>query len=181
MELELKHLAPYLPYGLKIHKDNNNKDNNNYWIMTMWEGSPITKDIYIHISTIFIRDNIFKPILRPLSDLIKSITIDEETFIPLIELNSIRGVETEAAKYQVWDDGPGFDMWHCTWAPDYQLSFEKQTMSFYTKSPYNCNDISPQLDMFQKLFEWQFDVFGLIDAGLAIDINTLTDGTEKTV
>lgn len=25
----------------------------------------------------------------------------------------------------------------------------------------------------QKLFEWHFDVFGLIDAGLAIDINTL--------
>jgi hypothetical protein len=26
-----------------------------------------------------------------------------------------------------------------------------------------------------KLFEWHFDVFGLIDAGLAIDINTLDD------
>ena len=25
------------------------------------------------------------------------------------------------------------------------------------------------------LFEWHFDVFGLIDAGLAIDINTLTN------
>ena len=26
---------------------------------------------------------------------------------------------------------------------------------------------------FEKLLEWHFDVFGLIDAGLAIDINTL--------
>ena len=30
-----------------------------------------------------------------------------------------------------------------------------------------------RLDQWQKLFEWHFDVFGLIDAGLAIDINTL--------
>ena len=27
----------------------------------------------------------------------------------------------------------------------------------------------------QKLFEWHFDVFGLIEAGLAIDINTLNN------
>jgi hypothetical protein len=28
---------------------------------------------------------------------------------------------------------------------------------------------------FEKLLEWHFDVFGLIDFGLAIDINTLND------
>ena len=31
----------------------------------------------------------------------------------------------------------------------------------------------PVYDDFQKLFKWHFDVFGLIDAGLAIDINTI--------
>ena len=28
----------------------------------------------------------------------------------------------------------------------------------------------------EKLFKWHFDVFGLIDKGLAVDINTLKDG-----
>lgn len=31
----------------------------------------------------------------------------------------------------------------------------------------------------QKLFEWHFDVFGLIDKGLAIDINTIQEGENK--
>ena len=30
-----------------------------------------------------------------------------------------------------------------------------------------------------KLFEWNFDVFGLIEKGLAIDINTLTDEQKR--
>lgn len=29
-----------------------------------------------------------------------------------------------------------------------------------------------------KLFEWHFDVFGLIEKGLAIDLNTLNEGKE---
>ena len=28
---------------------------------------------------------------------------------------------------------------------------------------------------YEKLFEWHFDIFGLIEKGLAIDINTLSD------
>jgi hypothetical protein len=31
-----------------------------------------------------------------------------------------------------------------------------------------------QLSQFQKLFEWHIDVFGLIEKGLAVDINTLS-------
>ena len=30
-----------------------------------------------------------------------------------------------------------------------------------------------QMQLFQRLFEWHFDIYGLIPAGLAIDINTL--------
>ena len=33
--------------------------------------------------------------------------------------------------------------------------------------------IQNQLQLFQKLYEWHFDIFGLIEKGEAIDINTL--------
>lgn len=35
------------------------------------------------------------------------------------------------------------------------------------------NPLRYPYSIIQKLFEWRFDVFGLIDAGLAIDINTI--------
>lgn len=39
----------------------------------------------------------------------------------------------------------------------------------------NDNDYVDYLEYFivQKLLEWHFDIFGLIDAGLAVDINTI--------
>lgn len=49
----------------------------------------------------------------------------------------------------------------------------------WTKSDWNfIKDVQrfPSLQSYkivQKLFEWHFDVFGLIEKGLAIDINTL--------
>jgi hypothetical protein len=36
-----------------------------------------------------------------------------------------------------------------------------------------CN-ISNQYEMFQKLFEWHFDLFRLIENNLAVNINTIT-------
>tara|TARA_R110000744_G_scaffold366738_1_gene475921 strand:+ start:141 stop:506 length:366 start_codon:yes stop_codon:yes gene_type:complete len=54
MKLQLKHLAPYLPYGLRIF----NKDNKGSYILST--GS---------IDRVIELPEIFKPILRPLSDL----------------------------------------------------------------------------------------------------------------
>ena len=45
---------------------------------------------------------------------------------------------------------------------------------YYDKSCLNPNNVkSISYNMIQFLFEWHFDVFGLIEKGLAIDINTL--------
>lgn len=77
--LELKHIAPYLPYGLHVKS----KLGVIYELDTFSnsKGKGIEKrDIYSVV------DNNMKPILRPLSDLSKEITHGGETFIPVEEL-----------------------------------------------------------------------------------------------
>jgi hypothetical protein len=112
--------------------------------------------------------NEIKPYFRLLSDLTKEIEHNGEKFIPLYELNKMRGVTTELSNYvfEVVED----NWFQCTWSDNTEFSFEKNTMSFYD---ITSSGISPQLEMFQKLFEWHFDVFGLIEKGLAISYNDL--------
>ena len=87
-----------------------------------------------------------KPILRPLSDLTKEIEVNGEKFVPIEWLIKNYTIY----RYQFIED------------KFYSLNFSKYVL--YTEMPY---------DVVQKLHEWHFDTFGLIDAGLAIDINTL--------
>jgi hypothetical protein len=133
MKLELKHIAPYLPYGLKIMTD--------YDGIQKIQGMP---DLF-HVNYYdnesdngdepHIED--IKPILRPLSDLTKEIEVNGEKFIPQQEINHL-----------------DFD-WLISSKEPYELVMKT-----------NYEDIV-------KLFEWHFDVFGLIEKNLAIDINTL--------
>jgi hypothetical protein len=138
MKLELKHLAPYLPYGLKIEINNYKQD---YVGLRM---AKITGYYFMNFEPYFTYEGgatgksfkSFKPILRPLSDLAKEIEINGASFIPIttyvyynIEMDSIIGLN----KTQI-------------------------------NTPYG---------LMKYLFEWHFDVFGLIENNLAIDINTL--------
>lgn len=132
MKLELKHLSPYLPYGLKgiCTWEHLNKD----FEVELYSASsnilnissPFGGNDYVEI-------NEFKPILRPLSDLTKEIKINGETFVPIDALG--------------WNS--------------YENIIKKGI----------CDSVGYQYMI--KLFEWHFDVFGLIEQNLAIDINTL--------
>ena len=85
-----------------------------------------------------------KPILRPLSDLTKEIEHNGERFVPM--------------HIFFQENGGGYEKYEY---------FETHELFTYTqlKSLYFTDA--------QKLFEWHFDVFGLIDEGLATDINKL--------
>lgn len=124
MKTELKHLAPYLPYGLKSYVE--------------YDGHKLIKDINVNnVMCIVDGEVLSKPILRPLSDLTKEIEVNMEKFYPYEKL------------HLCYSDVTNFlndDLWIGQW-----WDYEKVT----------------------KLFEWHFDVFGLIEKGLAIDINTL--------
>lgn len=125
MNLELKHLSPYLPYELKV---------------VYIEECNIETIIGLNIETITTDcddcdyDEL-KPILRPLSDLSKQIDGN---------VNNVR--------------------------------YYSMLKSCYSESDIaNVKDfpLTQKYEDFQIMLSYHFDVFGLIPAGLAIDINTL--------
>ena len=110
MKLELKHLAGYLPYGMKYE----------------WSNSIY---YYEHCSTRDFDYENSKPILRPLSYLTR--------------------FELEKAGFMYYID---------------YLTYENQGVEWTLRAPY---------DMVVYLLSQHYDIYGLIEAGLAIDINTL--------
>lgn len=184
-KLELKHLAPYLPYELPCKVTGSQRSNilmakENYEYRDKYR-----KDLVytlhgltgnmasfkegldpnaIHLSPVYLE--YVKPILRPLSDLTKEIEHNGEKFVPIIKM---------VAECHYWMDyynqGKfGEDIKSRPYKPIYNVGYGD--MKFYWT--INCSYI-PALDFqyIQKLFEWHFDVFGLIEKDLAVDINTL--------
>ena len=131
MKLELKHLAPYLPYGLELYSDGKKYKTIGFKqdsLLTTLVDNPLLDEIY---HTGF---NAMKPILRPLADL----------------------------------DKPEFEM--DDWRKQAILSLDETANLPYNSRESHIGGIVYG-DML-KLFEYHFDVFGLIKEGLAIDINT---------
>lgn len=89
-----------------------------------------------------------KLILRPLSDLTKEIEINGERFVPM----NIFWLECGGGLSNMAEE-----------------SFKQQ---YYDNIVYTPID-SLAHGTVKNLIKWHFDVFGLIDKGLAIDINTL--------
>ena len=91
----------------------------------------------------------WKPILRPLSDLTKEIEHNGEKFVPLQKL------------YE-----------------DFKITMNEPYKNYKDSILFGCNyNGNPEQSWLYCrviiLFKWHFDVFGLIEKGLAIDINTL--------
>lgn len=91
----------------------------------------------------------YKPILRPLSDLTKEIEHDGQKFVPFEHINRVM--------IRQWSDS-------CERYIDAALDDMANIDNHILKCPF---------DMIQIFCKWHFDIFSLIDAGLAIDINTL--------
>lgn len=155
MKLELKHLAPYLPYKLRVdlsaleHFNLDNKCDIIVYIDEFMYG--YTKNKKVGFSSFrysFVNFNTCKPILRPLSDLHKLIDWNKDG--ELTSIGHLHGIE------KVNEDGDEF--------------YAEQFYVEYTQNPsYNLD-----IRYFNWwLFEHHFDVFGLIEQDLAIDINTL--------
>lgn len=125
-KLTLKEIASYLPYGLKF-------------TVNYPDGSIGQNEMTILNIMNFVDETTSgKIILRPLSDLTKEITVNGETFVPLVTLYN----------------------------SDYYRKGMNEVIS-------NVMHLKNQIFWYSRLFEWHFDVFGLIKKGLAIDINTL--------
>jgi hypothetical protein len=137
MKLELKHLAPYLPYTLKVWDSYSDEPKELYGLCNDGadEVAVQTKPSYpVSGRQIFE----IKPILRPLSDLVKECELEYNP-----EENGTSWVEQLLGKNLRYFN-------YLTYKPMFNNYWE-----------------------FERLVKNHFDVFGLIEKGLAININTI--------
>lgn len=141
MKLELKHLAPYLPYGLRfvvtspLHKEIDYLETISYQpdqLITLQENGDWYFDTECNEINI-------KPILRPLSDLVNQINNNGEDFVPYEHSTFVEAME--ANEYLEY------------------LCEAKADLSQDRLLPYS---------IVQLLFEWHFDVFNLRSKNLCI-------------
>lgn len=167
MELELKHIAPYLPYKLKVVEVYNGKQVNDGFIVDCvnWDGKNIggidaSLDSFELEMAFNLRD--VKPILRPIS----SITAKEAT-----DFGNILLGEYEMEDRNV---GVGSIQMGDTITPVIQFidSDGDSITVFFGKSEIACDE-GISYEAYEWLFKHHFDIFYLIDKGLAIDKNTL--------
>jgi hypothetical protein len=94
MELQLKHLAPYLPYGLKIHHEMIRKN------LSMIGCELIDEQLRVRMTDgLYVFDvHKMKPILRPLSHLTKEIEYTEECLLDYI----VEKLERHCVNYDDW-------------------------------------------------------------------------------
>lgn len=154
MKLELKHIAPYLPYGLKC---TNTKKS---YTQTGEDRTGILETLSVNTddSVIMGAEGYFLvgyheilPLFRPLSSLTKEIEVNGEKFVPLEKLCSFYGAKFNDS--YVTDNAAGF------------------VYGFSAHDVLNIKDVfENKYWQIQKLFEWHFDVFGLIEKGMAVEI-----------
>ncbi len=152
MKLELKHVIPYLPYGLNCE------------FLAIWGNGNHTRiDTHTRELTPQLLNEFShkldkcKPILRPFSDLNKGIQVNGEQFVPQNKLelvyDELFGLHT-GKKHQELTDIVHI----CEPAT--------KTLQWYLI-------LHLPKWIVDKLIEWHFDLFELIPQGLAIDINTI--------
>jgi len=143
-ELKLKHLTPYLPYGLKL-QHNNGIIKPFYGISEQYKDGTFMLYWPENDGTINASSN-YKPILHPLSDLTKEITVNGETFVPMKRFFSMKSKD--------WDK--------CNRKKVMKKSFIRDLK----------NGDLPYMYI-EQLHKWKFDVSGLIELGLAISVTNL--------
>jgi DNA phosphorothioation-dependent restriction protein DptG len=145
MELEPKHLAPYFAHELKCMVEYEVNDNQIVNLLAMSNGMiSVSKKSFPYSENLQLCD--IKPILRPLSDLTKVIEVNGEKFIP----------------WEWFNENPSEN--HCEVYEEWFEHIEDNNWASWVSAPY---------ELTQKMIEWHFDVFGLIEKGLAININDL--------
>lgn len=179
MKLELKHVAGYLPYGLKAtDKYGNIRE------VCLNHFTYDTKTVGInHLITYENQTVLHKPTLRNLSDLTKEIEVNGEKFVPMVKLAEMAGLDTTDVKLNTKNfSGIICSGIACNIEND-DNDDEWEVLAFDNKNGFGhhfrpSNDwtiVMNQFELWEKLFEWHFDIHGLIESGLAIDMNTLNE------
>ena len=165
-KLELKHFAPYLQYKPSVLIDGL-YTREVIGFVGLYEGLvQIERKGQDFGDYIDVRR--CKLVLRPLSDLTNEIEVNGEKFVPI---RNLKTGGTNIEKTYTIEDWNGVSYVCC--------DNESHELRFSAQSGFDrrYNGESRQIyayDLFQKLLEWHFDIFGLIEASLAVDYNSLT-------
>lgn len=152
MKLELKHLAPYLPYNLRLTKEDWGK---------IGQLVPFVKQDFkgLQIEIDYALSTKAKPILRPISDLSKlgvdNIPINEHTINLMIE-------EKFNEEYGVFEHYKG----------SLELVKEGEPSQRYDSRKVISFEVFEEIR--NELLKGHYDLFGLIEKSLAIDVNSLS-------
>ena len=140
MKLEVKHLAPYLPYALKVQYIVRDKVEKTGYMRSISHNEDEAHPTRVSINHNY-EEHIwmFKPILKPISDLKSELILEH---------------------FKYWEE-----------VEFYGNSFSIKGKGMIMQG-YDFDDLPYTL--VQKLLEFHFDLFGLIEKGLAVDINTLS-------
>lgn len=187
-KLQIKHTAPYLPYGLKCQC-------RDLGILELTSISTINKDYQCWFESAldyanrdfnynilsqngqcgigFNLDKV-KPVLKPLSDLYKEID-GKVGIVDLAKMHDPDFDDTEdvtVTPLTGWSTMGHVDYWNndgieCRfgWFNSFQAGYINPTRHRF---------VSNQLDLFTYLFQHHYDVYSLIDKGLAIDLNSIS-------
>jgi hypothetical protein len=109
-----------------------------------------------------------KPLLRPLSDLTKEIEVNGEKFVPIVKLGVLYFPKSEIENGGVLIEELVYkDNEFKNYFQDYNYIGDNVNL-YYKNIGY-----SESVKIQQQLFQWHFDVFGLIEKGLAINLNSI--------
>ena len=184
-KLTLAHLAPYLPYGLKgifthlpggrefeltsvfINKDDEEYDDSIGVSGTCGQFGGETSDI-----------SNFKPILRPMSDLGTAITTSGHELNPIVDLFNTKYAPGAYEVIKIEQSNGACSLtisWDKIRSSIHRFSYAWSDGSFVFHNGSRHDRVGHQFEMFNKLFSWHFDVFGLIGKGLAISIHDVKE------
>ena len=158
MKLELKHIAPYLPYGLSFSLNLNDVRDNFPDELRTLKLAETNIDLALKTG---------KPILRPLS----SITKEESSKI----LSKSQGVSINEDTLRVFKNNDDTIIIQYEYLNDVSLCLSlSYTNRVFIATPYaiyrsHKKVTSTPMFIYDWFIENHFDVFGLIDRGLAIE------------
>jgi hypothetical protein len=163
--LELKDICGYLPHRLNIVKDND---------IAVVETVSTSKGLAFGVGRYSWLHNSegYKPILRPLSDLYRPVTHNGKEIVPIVECAKIAFGDYGFYLTEVIDND-STNMYYAS------AKFKGEDVSLFYgheigfDQNYNDNIMCNQYKLFDFLHELKIDYRGLIDAGLAVDCNTL--------
>jgi len=168
-KLELKDVSGYFPYGLKVLHDGYVKEAfaigfqvKNPMVSLFWDDGKRARNDNFDLNTC-------KPVLRPLSNLCKTIIHNGKEIVPIVELAKIAFPNT------AWILSKDFEEKYCAKYLGLEFNFVKHLKSFYIWRVDEDFGVNNQYILFDYLHELKIDYRGLIDAGLAISVYGLPE------